>query len=337
MRVFVAGATGAIGSRLVPLLVEAGHQVTGMTRSSKKAEQVRGAGATPAVADALDREAVMRAVKAAAPEAIVHELTAIPDNLDIRHFDREFEITNRLRTKGLDNLIAAGREVGCRRIVAQSYAAWAYAREGGPVKTEEDRVDPNPPAGIRRTSEAIRYLEQTVTALSGMTGIALRYGAFYGPGNTLGAGGEMVEQVRKRRVPIIGGGTGVWSFIHIDDAALATLRALEAGQSGVYNIVDDEPARVSEWLPALAEAVGAKPPRRIPAWLGRLLIGEHGVIMMTEVRGASNAKAKRELGWQPLWTTWRNGFRKGLDDDALMRSRFHEAARRSASEPIKRS
>lgn len=331
MRVFVAGATGAIGSRLVPLLVEAGHEVTGMTRSTKKTEQIRAAGAAPAVADALDREAVMRAVKAASPEVIVHELTAIPDNFDIRHFDREFAITNRLRTEGLDNLVAAGRQAGCLRIVAQSYAGWPYAREGGPVKNEEDRLDPDPPAEFRRTFEAIRYLEQTVTALSGMTGIVLRYGAFYGPGNTLGARGNMVEQVRRRRVPIVGGGTGVWSFIHIDDASLATLRALEARGSGIYNIVDDEPARVSEWLPALAAALGAKPPRQIPAWLGRLVIGEHGVMMMTEVRGASNAKARRELSWQPLWPTWREGFRKGLEDDAVMRSRFHGAARRSAS------
>lgn len=320
MRVFVAGATGAIGSRLVPLLVEAGHQVTGMTRSSHKTEQIRAAGATPVVADALDREAVMRAVSAVAPEAIVHELTAIPDKLDIRNFDRVFALTNRLRTEGLDNLIAAGREAGCQRIVAQSYAGWVYAREGGPVKTEEDRLDPNPPAGIRSTFEAIRYLEETVTKLSGMTGIALRYGGFYGPGNTLGAGGAMLEEIRKRRVPIVGSGAGVWSFIHIDDAARATVRALEAGSPGIYNIVDDEPAPVSEWLPALAAAVGAKPPFRIPAWLGRLVIGEHGVIMMTEVRGASNAKAKRELSWQPLWPTWREGFRKGLAGDARARS-----------------
>lgn len=194
MRVFVAGATGAIGSRLVPLLVEAGHQVTGMTRSSHKTEQIRAAGATPVVADALDGEAVMRAVSAAAPEAIVHELTAIPDKLDIRNFDRVFALTNRLRTEGLDNLIAAGREAGCRRIVAQSYAGWVYAREGGPVKTEEDRLDPNPPAGIRSTFEAIRYLEETVAKLSGITGIALRYGGFYGPGNTLGAGGPCLKR-----------------------------------------------------------------------------------------------------------------------------------------------
>jgi nucleoside-diphosphate-sugar epimerase len=320
MRVFVAGATGAIGSRLVPLLVEAGHQVTGMTRSSHKADEIRAAGATPVVADALDRNAVMQAVTAAAPEAIVHELTAIPDKLDIRNFDRVFALTNRLRTEGLDNLIAAGREAGCRRIVAQSYAGWVYAREGGPVKTEQDRVDQNPPAGVRKTFEAIRYLEQTVTKISDMVGIALRYGGFYGPGNTLGAGGAMVEEVRKRRVPIVGGGGGIWSFIHIDDAARATVRALEAGSPGIYNIVDDDPAPVSEWLPALAEAVGAKPPLRIPAWLGRLLIGEHGVIMMTEVRGASNAKAKRELSWQPLWPTWRDGFRKGLADDLRVRS-----------------
>jgi nucleoside-diphosphate-sugar epimerase len=325
MKVFVAGATGAIGKRLIPLLVEAGHQVFGMTRSSYKSEQIRASGATPVVADALDREAVRRAVCGAAPDVIVHELTAIPDKLDIRRFDQVFATTNRLRTEGLDYLLAAAQEAGCRRIVAQSYAGWMYAREGGPVKTEEDRLDPNPPAGIRGTFEALRYLENAVTKLSGMTGIALRYGSFYGPGNTLGSGGAMVNEIRKRRIPIVGSGGGVWSFIHIDDAARATARALEAGSSGIYNIVDDEPAPVSEWLPALAKAVGAKPPLRIPAWLGRLLVGRHGVIMMTEVRGASNAKAKRELSWQPLWPTWRDGFRYGLAEDARTRSRARQS------------
>ena len=320
MRVFVAGATGAIGRRLVPMLVQAGHHVTGMTRSARNAERVRAAGALPAIADALDRDAVMRAVERAAPDAIVHQLTSLPANLDLRRFDQHFTLTNRLRTEGLDHLIAAARESGCRRVVAQSYAGWPYAREGGWIKTEEDRLDPNPPRAFRRSLEAIRYLEQTVTARPGMTGIALRYGSFYGPGNTLGAGGEVLNQVRKRRVPIVGGGTGVWSFVHIDDAALATVKALEAGTTGIYNVVDDEPAPVSEWLPALAAALEAKPPLRIPAWLGRLVIGEHGVIMMTDVRGASNAKARRELSWRPLWPTWREGFRRGLDNPPVAES-----------------
>jgi len=323
MRVLVAGAGGAIGSRLVPMLVQAGHQVTGMTRSERNAVRVRAAGAIPAIVDALNRDAVMQAVERAAPEVIVHELTAIPDNLDIRHFESQFAATNRLRTEGLDHLIAAGREAGTRRVVAQSYAGWPYARLGGPVKTEDDPLDTNPPRAIRRVSEAIRYLESTVTNLSSMTGIALRYGGFYGPGNTLGAGGAMLEHVRKRRFPIVGSGAGVWSFVQIDDAALATVKAVEGGAPGIYNVVDDEPAPVSEWLPALAQAIGAKPPLHIPAWLGHLLIGEHGVIMMTDVRGASNAKAKRELGWHPLWPTWREGFRRGLSDEAGRPSTLH--------------
>ena len=313
MKVFVAGATGAIGQRLIPMLVQAGHQVTGMTRSPRKAERVRAAGAIPVVADALDAGAVMRAVREAAPEAIVHELTSLPANLDIRHFDSAFAITNRLRTEGLDNLIAAAREAGCRRFIAQSFAGWRYAPQGGPVTTEQDPLDANQPRALRSTVEAIRYLEQATTGLPDMAGIVLRYGAFYGPGNTIGAGGALLEQVKKRRVPLIGGGAGIWSFLHIDDAARATVIALEsAAASGVYNIVDDEPAPVSEWLPALAEAVGAKLPLRIPKWLGRLAVGEHGVIIMTEVRGASNAKARRELSWQPRWSTWREGFQKGL-------------------------
>jgi nucleoside-diphosphate-sugar epimerase len=213
-----------------------------------------------------------------------------------------------------NNLIAAARETGCRRFVAQSFLIWLYAREGGPIKTEQDPVDPNPPAAFRSAAQAIRYLERSVTELQEMTGIALRYGAFYGPGTAFGAAGAMVQQVRKRRVPLIDGGTGVWSFIHIDDAAQATVNALDRGAPGVYNIVDDEPARVSEWLPALAAAIGAKPPVRIPAWIGRLLAGEQGVVAMLETRGASNAKAKNELDWRPVWSSWREGFRRGLDD-----------------------
>lgn len=312
MRVFVAGATGAIGRRLVPMLVQAGHQVTAMTRSPRKVESIRAAGATPVVADALDAGAVKQAVRQASPEAIIHELTALPANLDLRHFARDFAVTNRLRTEGLDNLIAPARDAGCRRLLAQSFAGWPYARQGGPVKTEEDPLDPNPPPAFRATLAAIRYLERAVAAESGMAGIVLRYGAFYGPGNAIGAGGALLDQVRKRRVPVVGGGTGVWSFIHIDDAARATVRALQQAAPGVYNVVDDEPAPVSVWLPALAAAVGARPPFRVPAWLARLAIGSLGVVAMTEVRGASNAKAKRELAWKPVWSSWREGFRNGL-------------------------
>jgi nucleoside-diphosphate-sugar epimerase len=283
-----------------------------MTRSPEKAAALRAAGAASVIADAMDRSAVAVAIRAAKPETVVHQLTAIPNALDLRHFDRDFAPTNRLRTEGLDNLIAAALSAGSRRLVAQSYAGWPYARTGGPVKSEGDPLDSNPPAGLRAALEAIQYLERTTTSTPGLEGIVLRYGGFYGPGNTLGEGGAMLEEVRKRRVPIVGSGAGVWSFVHIDDAAQATVAAIEHGAPGIYNIVDDEPAPVSEWLPALAAAVGAKPPMRIPAWLGRLVIGEHGVALMTEVRGASNVKAKRELGWTPRWRSWRDGFRNGL-------------------------
>ncbi len=254
----------------------------------------------------------MNAVADATPEVIVHELTSIPANLDPRKFDEQFAITNRLRTEGADNLIAGGRAVGVRRIVAQSYAGWPYARVGGAMKTEEDPLDSNPPAAMRGTLEAIRYLEAAVTGASGFEGVVLRYGSLYGPGNTLGEGGAMLDQVRHRKIPVIGGGTGVWSFIQIEDAARATALAVGRGAPGIYNIADNDPSPVSEWLPALAAIVGAKPPLRIPAWLARLLIGEVGVMMMTQTRGVSNAKAKRGLQWEPLWATWREGFRKAL-------------------------
>jgi 2-alkyl-3-oxoalkanoate reductase len=315
MRVFVAGASGAIGKRLVRLLSRAGHSVTGMTRSADKAGAIRSEGAEAVVADAFDRAAVRSAVMRAEPEIVVHELTAIPAMLDLRHFAEQFEPTNRLRTEGTDNLLAAAQAAGTvRRMVAQSYAGWPYARVGGPVKTEEDPLDPNPPAAMRNSLLAIQHVESAVLRTEGIEGLALRYGGFYGPGNTLGEGGAMLNEVRRRRVPVIGGGTGIWSFIHIEDAARATVAAVERGQPGIYNVVDDEPAPVSEWLPALARIVGAKPPLRLPAWIGRLAIGEHGVIMMTQVRGASNAKAKRELGWHPIWATWRDGFREGLTE-----------------------
>lgn len=312
MKIFVAGASGALGRRLLPVLIEAGHVVVGMTRSAGKADAIRAAGAEPVVADALDAGAVMAAVKQAAPEVVVHELTALPASLDLRRLDRDFAQTNRLRTEGTDHLLAAARAAGARRFVAQSFAGWPYAREGGPVKMEDDPLDPNPPEALRATLEAIRHLESAVLAGQGIEGVVLRYGGFYGPGNAIGEGGAMPDLVRHRRIPIIGGGTGVWSFVHIDDAARATLAAIERAAPGVYNIVDDDPAPVSEWLAGLAAALGAKPPRRLPAWLGRLVIGEAGIMLMTQTRGASNAKAKRELGWQPAWASWRDGFRRGL-------------------------
>ena len=314
MRVFVAGATGAIGRQLIPLLVQAGYSVTGMTRSENKAAGIRSAGADAAIADALDRDAVESAITRAKPEVVVHELTAIPQALDLRKVEEQFKSTNLLRTKGTDYLLAAAQLVGARRFVAQSYAGWPYARIGGPVKTEDDPLDPNPPAAFRETVRAIEHLESAVLQARGIEGVVLRYGGFYGPGNAIGEGGLVVNEVRRRRVPIIGGGTGIWSFIHIEDAARATLAAVERGMPGIYNIVDDDPAPVSEWLPTLASILRAKPPFRLPAWIGRFVIGEQGVMMMTQARGASNHKAKSQLGWQPIWPTWRDGFRYGLSE-----------------------
>jgi nucleoside-diphosphate-sugar epimerase len=311
MKVFVAGASGAIGRRLVPMLVEAGHSVVAMTRTPEKADAIRASGAQPAVADALDRAAVVAALRDTSPDVVVHQLTALSAlSGNPRRFDREFALTNRLRTEGTDHLLAGARAAGSRRVIAQSYAGWPYAPEGGPVKDEDDPLNPDPPAGIRETFDAIRYVESTVTAADGIEGLALRYGGFYGPGTGLARGEDSPFQdtIRKRRFPVIGGGTGMWSFVHIDDAAAATLAAVEHGSPGIYNVVDDDPARVSEWLPALAEAMGANPPRRLPRWVGRLAGGEVAVLLMTQIRGASNAKAKRELGWQPAHPSWREGF-----------------------------
>jgi nucleoside-diphosphate-sugar epimerase len=260
------------------------------------------------VADALDPETVAQAVADAEPEAIVHQLTALSQSLDMRHFDRDFALTNRLRSEGTDHLLAAGRAVGVRRFVAQSFAGWPYARTGGAVKGEDDPFDPSPPAAMRATLAAIRHLEAAVTGADWTEGIVLRYGGFYGPGTSLEPGGEHFEQLRKRRFPLVGDGGGVWSFVQIADAADATVAAVERGRRGIYNVVDDEPAPVAEWLPVAAAAVGAKPPWRVPLWLGRLLGGEAAAVMMTGVRGASNAKAKRELGWTPAHPSWREGF-----------------------------
>jgi nucleoside-diphosphate-sugar epimerase len=316
MKVFVAGATGALGRPLVPLLVARGHEVVGMTRSASKQDLVRSLGARPVVVDALDPDAVAREVASAEPEVIVHELTALsgPMSLrDARHPERSSaaKMTNRLRTEATDHLLAAGHAVGAQRFVAQSFGALRFARTGGPVQTEADAPDPD----FRQTGlEAILYLEQAVTTIEWGEGLALRYGGFYGPGTGISAAPDavMAGPIRKRRFPIVGTGGGVWSLIHIEDAAEATAIAVERGRPGIYNIVDDEPAPVREWLPALASALGAKPPRRIPRWLGRLLAGEMATLMMTEAKGASNAKAKRELGWQPHHASWRQGFAQGL-------------------------
>ncbi len=305
MKVLVAGASGALGRQLVPRLVAAGHDVVGMTRTSSRL--VRELGATPVVADGLDPEAVARAVGRSEPEVIVHQLTALSAGIDPRHFDRDFAATNRLRTEGTDHLLAAGRAVGARRFVAQSYAGWPFARRGGAVKTEDDPLDPSPPEAMRRTLDALRHLEEAVVGAEWTEGVVLRYGGFYGPGTSLAPDGEHTAQIRRRRFPVVGDGGGVWSFVHVADAAQATAVAVERGRRGVYNIVDDEPAPVAAWLPAVAAALGAGPPRRVPRWVGRLVAGEAATVMMTEVRGASNEKAKRELGWAPAHASWRDG------------------------------
>jgi 2-alkyl-3-oxoalkanoate reductase len=308
MRILVAGATGAIGLELIPQLIAAGHSVVGTTRTAAKAEIIKRMGAEPAIADGLDAPAIRAAVIAAKPDIIIDQMTDLAAVTDLRHFDRAFAATNRLRTQGTDFLLAAAREAGVRRFIAQSFCGWTYGRGGEEIKTEADALDPDPPAELRRTLQAIQHLEDAVTGSVNPEGIVLRYGSFYGPDTGM-LSRAMIDQVRGRRVPLIGGGGGRWSFVHVEDAAAATVAAVERGVSGnIYNIVDDEPAEVSEWLPALAALLGARPPIRVPAWLGRLFAGEHLVSMMTEVRAGSNAKARRELGWRPAHPSWRQGF-----------------------------
>jgi nucleoside-diphosphate-sugar epimerase len=310
MRVFVAGATGAIGRQLVPRLVEAGHEVHGMTRSESKRAMLEELGAVPVVADALDPDQVAEAVGRARPDVIVHQATAFGaiESVNTRHMDRDMAPVNRLRTEGTDHLLSAGQAAGVRRFVAQSFSPISYARTGGPVKSEEDPLDPTPAREMREVRAAIRHLEEAVLSARWTEGIVLRYGAFYGPGTSIAPGGEQSEMIRKRRFPLVGDGGGVWSFIHVADAAEATVAAVERGHRGVYNVVDDDPAPVAEWLPALARTLGAKKPRRVPRFIARLLAGEAAVVMTTELRGASNAKAKRELGWRPAHPSWREGF-----------------------------
>ena len=300
MRVFVAGASGAIGTRVVPQLIERGHEVTGTFRSSGNDARLRTLGAEPVALDLLDADAVRMTVLAAEPDAIVHQATALATARFTRNLDRTFEETNRLRTEGTDNLLAVAHETGISRFVAQSFASMRNAREGGPVKTEDDPLDPTPVKGTRETNAAMRHLEEAVT---GAGGIALRYGGFYGADND-----GLVEPVRKRQFPIVGDGGGYFSFVHLDDAAAATVLALEHEGAAIYNIVDDEPAPVCDWLPVLAKTLGAKPPRHFPVWLARLFAGESAVMMGTSGRGASNARAKRELGWTPRYPSWRQGF-----------------------------
>jgi nucleoside-diphosphate-sugar epimerase len=300
MRVLVAGASGALGARLVPQLIDAGHDVIGTHNSQANAELVRSLGAEPVLLDLLDAGAVRKAVLEHRPDAIVHEATALGDATWGRNFDKVFARTNELRTRGTDALLAAAREAGVRRFVAQSFASYRYARDGGPVKTEDDPLDPTPPGNARQSFDAMVRLDETVTAAGG---IVLRYGLFYGAAND-----GLIEPVRRRRYPIIGDGGGISSWIHLDDAAAATVLALEHDGPAIYNIVDDEPAPAREWLPVLAQALGAEPPRRFPNWLARLVAGEAAVVMGTDARGASNAKAKRELGWTLRHPSWRTGF-----------------------------
>jgi len=305
MRVFVTGATGALGRHLVPGLVAAGHEVTATTRTPGKAGQLRGAGAAPVIVDGLDRQAVIAAVRAAAPQVIVHQMTALAGLRSLRNPDKAFAVTSELRTRGTDNLLAAAAAAGTRRVIAQGYAGPGPDKpSGGGLRTEEDPPGLRPIRSAGHGPAAIAYVETTVPA-GAPEGVVLRYGAFYGPG----ASDVLVEMVRKRQLPVIGGGTGVWSFLEITDAAAATVAAVGRGARGVYNVVDDDPAPVADWLPYLAEVLGAKPPLRLPAWLGRLLAGEFVTAQMTTSRGSSNQKARKQLGWQPRYASWREGFR----------------------------
>lgn len=308
MRVFVAGGAGVIGRNLIPMLTAAGHQVTATTRAAARTGQLRSLGAQAEVVDGLDRAAVLAAVARAEPDVIVHQMTALSGVSDLRKFDQTFAVTNRLRTEGLDHLLEAGRMTGVRRIIAQGFTGWPNARAGAPVTSEEDPLDPDVPAGMTESFRAIRHIETAVTGARPAEGLVLRYGNLYGPG----ASDEILDAVRKRRLPIVGDGAGVWSFIHAEDAASATAAAIGTGTPGIYNIVDDEPAPVREWLPYLAECAGAKPPWHVPAWFGRMMAGEAVTFLMTQIHGSSNAKARRELGWAPRYASWRQGFAAGL-------------------------
>jgi nucleoside-diphosphate-sugar epimerase len=310
MRVFVAGASGAIGRPLIPKLVAAGHEVTGITRSESKADAIRAAGARAAVVDVFDADALRAAVEEARSEAIVHELTALPDRLDFRKED-VYAPTNRVRTEGTRNLLDAARTVGARRFVCQSIA-FAYRNEGTRVKTEDDPLLDDAPGAFGSGLKALREMESIVLGADALESLVLRYGFFYGPGTHYDADGAMVEDIRRRRLPVVGKGTGVWSFIHVDDAADATVAALERGAPGIYNVTDDEPAAMSEWVPVLANAAGAKRPLRVPRWLARVVAGRQAADFASELRGASNEKAKRELGWQPAHPSWRTGFAEAL-------------------------
>jgi 2-alkyl-3-oxoalkanoate reductase len=310
----LVGPVCVVSKRLVPLLVKSGYEVVATTRSADRVGWLRGVGDEPVVIDGLHDDAVKEAVLRSEPEVVIHQMSGLSGAKDFKRFDAEFAATNRLRTQGTDHLLAGAKAAGVARFIAQSFGNWNYERTGSGPKTEQDPLDPDPPANQRRSLEAIRYLEAAVMGVEGLEGIALRYGNFHGPGTGFALDGDLVALVRKRQLPIVGNGAGVWSFTHLDDVATATIAAIERGEPGIYNIADDEPAPVAVWLPELARAVGAKPPRHVPVWVGRLAVGEVGVSMMTQIRGASNAKAKCELGWAPRYASWREGFRTGLDN-----------------------
>lgn len=321
MKILVAGASGAMGQALVPLLVAAGHDVVGIVQRPRSTEIVRALGGKPRTTDALDAAAVLSCFREVRPQVVIHQLTAIPAALDMRHFDREFALTNLLRTEGTRNLLAAALDVGATHFIAQGFAGWTYGRSANgsksKLKIEEDALDPAPPAKMRSTLNALKTMERAVLSEPRITGTVLRYGGFYGPHTSIGKDGSIVQAVRRRKLPLVGEGAGVWSFVHIDDAASATAAVVQAGRGGVYNVVDDEPAPVSEWLSFLAHCAHARPPRQVPAWFAKLVIGEHVVAMMNEIRGVSNAKIKRELGWTPRWPSWRDGFRDTLKNAPL--------------------
>lgn len=312
MKIFVTGGTGALGKFLLPQLLEQGHEVVALTRSVDRAEPIERLGASAVIADPLDKQAMTAAVRRAEPEVIIHQLSALKSAGNFKKFDDDFALTNRFRTEVTDTLLAAARTIGTQRLIVQSFCGWPYARKGGPVKTEDDPLDPKPPEGFVKTLAAIKYMESKIHSVPNLAGIALRYGNFYGAGSSISKTGAVGKMVKKRKLAIVGGGGGIWSFIHLSDAARATVAAISRGEPGIYNIVDDEPAKVSAWVPVLAKAVGGKPPRRIPHWLGELLIGKAGVSMLTQVRGGSNAKAKRDLEWTPQYASWRRGFLEAL-------------------------
>jgi nucleoside-diphosphate-sugar epimerase len=313
MKIFVLGSTGVIGKNLIPLLVDRKNEVSALVRSSGKVKVVEDMGAKAVIADVFNKEALARVIKKAEPEVIIHQLTALATFTgNFKKFDKEFELTNRFRTEVADTLLNLAKDIGTKRVIVQSFCGWPFARVGGPLKTEEDPLDTKPPSSFTRSLEAIKHLEKAVKESEKVEALALRYGFFYGPGTSIAKDSSMVELIRRNRLPVVGNGAGIWSFLHIRDAARATVAALTNGSPGIYNVVDDEPARVSEWLPFLAKVLGVKPPSKVPVWLAKILIGEGGVSMMTKIRGASNAKAKNELKWEPIYPSWRQGFAEGL-------------------------